>query len=86
MRFVKKISSLKAHSSIAVTGKVKSSEKAPGGFEIIPTEMRVFSQVEKIPPFEPTVKNCKKILKPDLKYDLLIFDVMSYNIFSRLEV
>ncbi len=49
-----KISSLKAHSSIAVTGKVKSSEKAPNGFEIIPTELRVFSEVEKIPPFEPT--------------------------------
>ena len=56
-----KISSLKAHSSIAIIGKVKSSEKAPGGFEIIPTEMRVFSQVEKIPPFEPTVKTVKNI-------------------------
>ncbi len=56
-----KISSLKAHSSIAIIGKVKSSEKAPGGFEIIPTEMRVFSQVEKIPPFEPTAKTVKNI-------------------------
>ena len=56
-----KISSLKAHSSIAIIGKVKSSEKALGGFEIIPTEMRVFSQVEKIPPFEPTVKTVKNI-------------------------
>jgi aspartyl-tRNA synthetase len=56
-----KISSLKAHSSIAITGKVKSSEKASGGFEIIPTEMRIFSQVEKIPPFEPTVKTVKNI-------------------------
>ena len=51
-----KISSLKAHSSIGVTGKVKSSEKAPGGYEIIPTELRVYSEVTKIPPFEPTVK------------------------------
>ena len=56
-----KISSLKAHSSIAVTGTVKSSEKAPGGFEIIPQELRVFSDVEKIPPFEPTVKTVKNI-------------------------
>ncbi len=56
-----KISSLKAHSSIAIIGKVKSSEKASGGFEIIPTEMRIFSQVEKIPPFEPTVKTVKNI-------------------------
>ncbi|MCH7966425.1 MAG: aspartate--tRNA(Asn) ligase [Thaumarchaeota archaeon] len=56
-----KISSLKAHSSIAVTGKVKSSNKAPSGFEIIPTELRVFSEVEKIPPFEPTAKTVKNI-------------------------
>ncbi|MDH5418163.1 MAG: aspartate--tRNA(Asn) ligase, partial [Nitrosopumilus sp.] len=56
-----KISSLKAHSSIGVVGKVKSSEKAPGGFEIIPIELRVFSQVEKIPPFEPTAKTVKNI-------------------------
>ncbi len=56
-----KISSLKAHSSIAITGKVKSSEKAPSGFEIVPTEMRVFSEVEKIPPFEPTAKTVKNI-------------------------
>jgi len=56
-----KISSLKAHSSIAVIGKVKASEKAPSGYEIIPTELRVFSNVEKIPPFEPTVKTVKNI-------------------------
>jgi aspartyl-tRNA synthetase len=54
-----KISILKAHSSIAVIGKVKSSEKAPTGFEIIPTELRVFSDVEKIPPFEPLAKTVK---------------------------
>jgi aspartyl-tRNA synthetase len=37
-----KLSTLKAHSSIAITGKVKSSEKSPNGFEIIPSEVRVF--------------------------------------------
>ncbi|WP_067960753.1 aspartate--tRNA(Asn) ligase [Nitrosopumilus sp. Nsub] len=56
-----KISALKAHSSIGVTGKVKSSEKAPGGYEIIPTELRVYSEVTKVPPFEPTVKTVKNI-------------------------
>jgi aspartyl-tRNA synthetase len=56
-----KISSLKAHSSVAVIGNVKSSEKAPSGFEIIPTELRVFSEVTKIPPFEPTAKTVKNI-------------------------
>jgi aspartyl-tRNA synthetase len=72
-----KISSLKAHSSIAITGNVKASEKAPSGFEIIPTELRVFSEVEKIPPFEPTVKTVKNIdtrleVRPiDLRRDVL---------------
>ena len=56
-----KISSLKAHSSIGVVGKVKASEKAPTGFEIIPTSLRVFSEVEKIPPFEPVAKTVKNI-------------------------
>jgi len=56
-----KISSLKSHSSIAITGNVKSSEKAPNGYEIIPTELRVFSEVEKIPPFEPIAKTVKNI-------------------------
>jgi len=55
------ISSLKAHSSVAIVGVVKSSEKAPSGFEIIPIELRVFSNVEKIPPFEPTAKTVKNI-------------------------
>ncbi|HSB83201.1 MAG TPA: aspartate--tRNA(Asn) ligase [Nitrosarchaeum sp.] len=56
-----KLSTLKAHSSIAIIGKIKSSEKAPTGFEIIPTELRVFSDVEKIPPFEPLAKTVKNI-------------------------
>ena len=56
-----KISSLKAHSSVAIVGTVKSSEKTPSGFEIIPTELRVFSEVEKIPPFEPIAKTVKNI-------------------------
>ncbi|MEJ2259092.1 MAG: OB-fold nucleic acid binding domain-containing protein, partial [Nitrosopumilaceae archaeon] len=56
-----KLSSLKAHSSIAVSGKVKVSEKSPRGFEIIPTDLRVFSEVEKIPPFEPLAKTVKNI-------------------------
>ena len=56
-----KLSSLKAHSSIAVSGKIKASEKSPKGFEIIPTDLRVFSEVEKIPPFEPLAKTVKNI-------------------------
>jgi nondiscriminating aspartyl-tRNA synthetase len=56
-----KISSLKAHSSIGIIGTIKTSEKAPSGFEIIPTELRVFSEVTTIPPFEPTAKTVKNI-------------------------
>jgi aspartyl-tRNA synthetase len=56
-----KLSSLKAHSSIAISGKVKKSEKAPTGYEIIPSDLRVFSEVQKIPPFEPVAKTVKNI-------------------------
>ncbi len=56
-----KISSLKSHSSIAVIGRAKSSVKSPVGYEIIPAELRVFSEVEKIPPFEAVAKSVKNI-------------------------
>ena len=80
-----KISSLKSHSSIAIKGKVKSSEKSPKGFEIIPNEIRVFSEVQKIPPFEPVAKTVKNIdtrleVRPiDLRRNILqnIFKVRS---------
>lgn len=80
-----KISTLKAHSSIAVTGAVKSSDKAPTGYEIVPSELRVFSDVQKIPPFEPVAKNVKNIdtrleVRPiDLRRKVLqhIFNVRS---------
>ena len=58
---VDKISNLKPHSSISISGKVQTSEKAPNGIEITPTEVRIFSQVEKIPPFEPLAKTVKNI-------------------------
>jgi len=56
-----KLAKLKEHSCIGVVGKVKSSSKAPSGIEIIPKELRVFSEVEKIPPFEPHAKTVKNI-------------------------
>ena len=56
-----KISKIKPHSSISITGTVQSSPKAPGGVELIPTDLRIFSQVEKIPPFEPQAKTVKNI-------------------------
>ena len=56
-----KISHLKSHSSVGVVGIIKPSEKAPNGVEIIPKELKVFSEVEKIPPFEPYAKTVKNI-------------------------
>ena len=55
------LSGLKPHSSVGITGIIKASAKAPSGFEIIPTELRVFSKVEKIPPFSPMDKIVKNI-------------------------
>ncbi|MFY9300995.1 MAG: aspartate--tRNA(Asn) ligase [Candidatus Nitrosotenuis sp.] len=80
-----KISQLKAHSSVGILGIVKPSEKAPRGVEILPKELRVFSEVEKIPPFEPYAKTVKNIdtrleIRPiDLKRKTLqhIFKVRS---------
>jgi len=56
-----KLSYLKPHSSISISGIVKESEKSPSGFEIIPSEIRVFSEVQKTPPFEPLAKTIKNI-------------------------
>ena len=80
-----KISQLKAHSTVGIIGTVKSSEKAPTGYEIIPKELSVFSDVEKIPPFEPQAKTVKNIdtrleIRPiDLRRNVLqnIFNVRS---------
>ena len=41
-----KLSILKQHSSIAVIGKTRKNEKSPTGIEVVPTEMRIFSDVK----------------------------------------
>ena len=58
---VQNISKLKEHSSIGLIGTVKTSEKAPNGIEISPKDLRIFSSVEKIPPFDPHAKTVKNI-------------------------
>lgn len=55
------LSALKPHSSISICGKVAKSERAPGGVEIIPHEIQVFSAVTKTPPFEPVAISIKNI-------------------------
>ncbi len=56
-----KLSSLKPHSTVAITGSVVQSPKAPGGVEIVPEQLCVFSEVTVIPPFEPQAKTVKNI-------------------------
>ena len=58
---LEKISKLKEHSCIGLIGKVKTSDKSPTGVEVIPKDLRVFSAVEKIPPFDPYAKTVKNI-------------------------
>ncbi|MXX21314.1 MAG: aspartate--tRNA(Asn) ligase [Cenarchaeum sp. SB0665_bin_23] len=55
------LSALKPHSSISISGEVSKSDRAPGGIEIIPHEIRVFSAVTKTPPFEPAAISIKNI-------------------------
>ena len=55
------VSALKPHSSVGVSGTLKSSARAPGGVELVPDEVRVFSEASKIPPFEPQAKTVKNI-------------------------
>ena len=47
---------LKEQSSIGIKGIIRPSPKAPRGAEIVPIEMRIFSQVEKIAPFTSQTK------------------------------
>ena len=56
-----KLSSLKVHSTVAITGPVTQSPKAPNGVEIIPEQLCVFSEVVETPPFEPQAKTVKNI-------------------------
>ena len=58
---IENLSRLKEHSSVGLIGTVKASEKAPNGVEIIPKDLRIFSSVEKIPPFDPYAKTVKNI-------------------------
>src|SRR5947209_4261215 len=52
---------LKEQSTIAVKGTIKPSNKAPHGAEIFPSELRIFSNVEKIAPFTWQTKTVANI-------------------------
>ncbi|MGI0082188.1 MAG: aspartate--tRNA(Asn) ligase, partial [Nitrosopumilaceae archaeon] len=52
---------LKEQSSVAVKGKIKPSNKAPHGAEIVPSEIKIFSKVEKTAPFTSQTKTVANI-------------------------
>jgi len=52
---------LKEQSSVAVKGKVQPSNKAPHGAEVVPSEMKIFSSVEKVAPFTSQTKTVANI-------------------------
>lgn len=55
------VRSLKPHSSVGVSGTLKPSPRAPGGVELVPDAISVFTEAAKIPPFEPQSKTVKNI-------------------------
>ena len=53
--------SLRPHSSVGISGTLKSSPRAPGGVELVPEAISVFTEASKIAPFEPQSKTVKNI-------------------------
>ena len=83
---IENISKLKEHSSVGLLGTVKKSEKAVNGIEIIPKDLRVFSSVEKIPPFDPYAKTIKNI---DTRLEIRAIDLrrsVLRNIFNARSI
>lgn len=71
------ISSLKVHSSVAVTGTARPSPRAPGGAELAPSSLRVLAEAVRAAPFEPQAREIRNIdtrleVRPiDLRRDAL---------------
>ena len=55
------LSAIKPHSSVSVRGKASASKRAPGGIEVIPEEIRLFSGATRAPPFEPAAVSVENI-------------------------
>lgn len=69
---VERLDSVKPHTSMSVTGTAKSASKAPGGVEVIPFEVRIFSSPFRTPPFEVAAKTVKNI---DTRLDVRCIDL-----------
>lgn len=66
------LAKIKEQSTLAIKGTVKPSPKAPNGAEVVPSEMRVFSSVEKIAPFTWQTKTVANI---DTRLELRAIDL-----------
>lgn len=67
-----KIKGVKEHSSVGVKGKVRSMQNAPGGAEVIPAGVRIFSIARKVLPFQVYSKTVANI---DTRLDLRALDL-----------
>ena len=56
-----RLASAKVHSSLAVRGRASASARAPGGVEVVPSELRLLSTAGRTPPFEPAAVSIPNI-------------------------
>ncbi len=56
-----RIAGIKVHSSVGVRGTVRASPKSPSGAEIVPSALYVYSDAQRIAPFEPQARTVKNI-------------------------
>ncbi len=67
-----KIRSLREHSVVGVRGRVRSAEGAPGGVEIVPSELKIFALAKKASPFSVYSKTVPNI---ETRLDLRAVDL-----------
>jgi len=71
-RLLEKAEKIREHSSLIVEGTIHLTEKAPRGYEIYPTKIRIVSPAKKIPPFHVYGGNLPSI---DKRLDIRAVDL-----------
>lgn len=56
-----RISGMRPHSSVGVSGTVRASPRSPSGAEIVPSALSVYSDARGVAPFEPQARTVKNI-------------------------
>jgi aspartyl-tRNA synthetase len=77
------IRKVKKESVVAVNGLIQESPKAPGGVEIIPTEIRILSESKQPLPLDPTEKVRAEI---DTRLDSRFMDLRKHNVNSIFKI